>query len=711
MFKEKIKKYLAVLIIIFMVLHSSLLPAAVFAQEVTPETSPTPANTIDNGATVSNDTQATSNTGDNTVNPSSTPTPEDTITPTPNQESTIQSDAITPTPTYEEPTPTLDPNASTIDNSATVSSNLNSEGNSGNNTVTPPCDSLHQSCGTSSGGNNAINTGNALSLTDIQNALNTTSLNSEVVYQTINIFMNEDGNLDLSDPFTIASQVIPQHADDSIINVSVTNVNNYAYLSNNIISYANTGNNTINGGGYGMGAVINTGDAYSIVSLLNKVNFTVVNSKIHIVVINVFGDLNGNIILPELTAGSAPCATCGVSTNLDNQATVVNTVDSKAVSGENTVTGYRGNIQTGDALSAINNINLVNQNFIGTILQGLFVNIFGGWNGDFLGWSGLEGLLGGQSFSLFNTGPLLGSSDCGGCATNLNVSNDATVLNNIWSFANTGNNDINAKKGNITTGNAYSAVSLINLINSNFINSIGFLGFINIFGNWHGDIGGKNQFTQTEVSNESTTQSSDERQTGGQLAITQTNNVGQFVYPGDTITIFAKIKNTGTGKVYGAKLGIFLVEGDQNKGWKGFDLGDIEAGKSVKFSTGMVLSKNIKPGKYIIRAIALGNTGPDDSEVTAMADSNFSVFGNSFVASAQTGSDEENNSSVLGTNNLPSVSNKNAATTDRALYALLAIVMTYILIRGIRQRENIKEIFTKNISIKEKMVALRMFLL
>jgi len=78
---------------------------------------------------------------------------------------------------------------------------------------------------------------------------------------------------------------------------------------------------------------------------------------------------------------------------------------------------------------------------------------------------------------------------------------------------------------------------------------------------------------------------------GGQLAVTNTNNVGAFVYPGDTVTFFEKVNNTGTGKVYGVKLNLYLIKNGQPVGGTTFDLGDIEAGHGKTLTTGFVLSK------------------------------------------------------------------------------------------------------------------------
>ncbi len=729
----KFKKYLSIVLIAFLMLYNTMLPGLSLAEEVTPTPTPTPTaeTQVDNSTQTSNSIDTTSNTGDNAINPTPTPTPEETLTteqtqsdliPTPTPE---QTDQLSSTPsaqlqTQPEDSPS-DSSDTTINNSAEVSNDVSSEGNSGNNSINATSSAQIETEKDSScqvGGNEAtVDTGNAVSVTNVENSLNTTSVNSEVVYQTINLFVNENGNLNISDPFTIAASVIPEYPNDSVINVSVTNVENYAYLSNEVISYANTGGNSINSSNTAtMSAVINTGDAYSLVSLLNKVNFTVINSKIHIISINIFGNLNGNIVLPDLsTSQSLNCDTCGISLSASNNATLENNVDSSAVTGENSISGLSGTITTGDVNSIVNMLNILNTTFFGTAVQGLYINILGSWMGNFIGWGALSPQSGGGNLVFYNTGPLVGNGNgCPSCTGDTTIQNYANVINNISSTANTGENTINGGNGTITTGNAFSAVSLINLINTNFINSFGFFGFLNIFGNWTGDIGGQAEFESLEGSPEETVlatsaENNDVREKGGLLAVSQTNNVGAYVLPGDTVTFFVKVKNTGSGKVYETKLRLYLIKDGNVAGGTTFDLGAIPAGRAVNLTTGFVLSKNAPGGQYVARAEAFGSVGPDKQDVSAFSDSTFSVLGNSYAPFL--GESTKDTPSVLGESS-PIVNNQNSTSpTDRALYTLLAVIIAYVAIRGVRQRKQLAEMFSRNISFKEKLVAFRMFLL
>lgn len=740
----KIKKILVIILIAYLMLNNTLLTRVVLADEVENEVSQaqieTPASeptiTETNNAVLENNVQTVSNTGENIINITPVPSPVEDIevkqltqpeeilsstTQEPSLDEALGTENTNPEPVDE--TNNQESSSASLINNGDVINNINSDSNTGQNliasvaaSIVPASNENDNSCvvdKSSAGGN--IQSGEALAETTIDNSVNTNSVNSQVIYQTINIFIDQSGNLNLSDPFEVASSMIQDHPSDQIINVSFTNLENYAFVSNNVISYANTGQNSINAGEPNVEAIVNTGNAYSIVSLLNKVNFTIVNSVVHVVSINVFGKLNGNIILPDIKTSS--CVECGMSLVAENNATVINKVDSKANSGQNIVNG-EGIIDSGNAASIVNNLNLINANYVNTSVYGLFINLLGSWFGDFIGWNGLAAQSGASNHSFFSSGGLLpeGSNSCASCVGDLNINNSAYVENNIASFANTGQNLINGK-GDVKTGNSYSTVSLINFVNANFINSVGFFGFLNIFGDWTGDIGGKTEFEVLDnAHNEQNNQSENNKtkseenvkqEEGGLLSVEQTNNVGQYVYPGDTVTFFVKVKNPGGGKVYGTKLKLFLVKDGETMGGGIFDIGDIPSGKTVKLSTGLVLSKDATPGKYIAVALAEGNVGPDNRYVYGQSESSFNIL-HSSINSMLTNSDK---SSILGTKNFNNTIKAAGQTRESAYFIFLIIVIsTYLMLRIYRKKEYVAALFLSKTSFKDKLTNLKIFL-
>lgn len=680
----RFKKQIAILLTVFM-LFFNMAPGLSYAQVVTPTDSPTPTPT-------------------DTSSPTPTPSPTDSPAPTPSADT-----SLLPSPT---PASGSDPtNIGTADNVATSSANTgdNSLTATGSAT-TSSSNQTNQSSPTPN--NSSINTGDAASVVNAQNSINSTAVNSNVVNQTINIYVTANGNLNLSDPFAVAASAIQANPNDPVINVSFTNINNYAYLSNTINSSANTGGNTSN-----QSATINTGNAYSVVSLLNKVNFTVLNSQIHIVTINIFGTLNGNIILPDVNT-STNCSGCGINIAATNSGTLTNNVNSTANSGQNTATGS-ASIQTGNANSVTNILNILNTNAYGANAQVLFINVLGTWLGNFIGWGSLGPQQGGANLAFFNLDPGTGgTTGCSSCSGQPNIYNFASIVNNINSSANSGGNSLTGN-GSITTGNAFSAVSLINFINSNFINSIGFFGFINIFGNWTGNIGGASEFAalnsnnnqdngpSPQVNSSANSNSNTPQEQGGQLAVTNSNNTGAFVYPGDTVTFFEKVSNTGTGKVYGVKLNLYLIYQGKIAGGTSFDLGDIQPGKATNLNAGFVLSKFAPPGPYIARAYVTGNVGPDSQTVSATADSFFTIFGSLFGGNSN---NTPKIKTVLGAQ-YPSQTERAKSSDYGPLLALVSVIMAYIALRGIRERDKFMTIFEKRITLEERMKAFKMFLI
>jgi len=542
-----------------------------------------------------------------------------------------------------------------------------------------------------------IETGEALSVVEAENSVNSTNVNSRVLHQTLNIFVAEDIDLTTS-PLLVADQVINQdEKTDPVINVMVVDNQNYVYLSNDVVSFANTGGNEIRGG---KEAIINTGDAYSVVSLLNKVNTTIVDSTIHVVTINIFGSVDGNIILPELGFESESSC-CGEVVQTENSALVENNVDSLTTTGQNLAVAVgtgSASIKTGEADSAVNVVNIVNTNLVNTTFRHLSINNLGGWSGSFLGWG--------------NTDPAPNPAFCSSytSTSDVLVENKAYVANNVFSTANTGGNLAEGEDVAINTGSAYSAVSIVNFVNTSIIYSIGFLGFINIFGFLEGDIGGASFFVtptpepepEPEPKQETVVEIQEEtaelavREEGGLLEIWQENNVGTHVLPGDTVTFFVTVKNPGSGRVYDVKLRLNLIKDGLDVGGGVFNLGDIEEGRGVKLTTGLVLSENAEPGTYLARATASGYVGPENELISASADSSFLIRATPILPVGpevieEVEAVEEGQGEVLAAATVPPGSSQE----QRLKLLLIGSLTTYLALQAIRRREKLAVAFSR----------------
>ncbi len=537
-----------------------------------------------------------------------------------------------------------------IENNSTIIDEVESNSNTGQNEIVvteivPTIAPTYLASPTSTPITEVI-TEDALSVVNVENNINSNVANSEFVYHTLNIYLREIGDINLS---TLTSNIINKvyGVDNNLsenVSVKVTNIDNFAYIENNILSNASTGNNNIISG---ENSKINSGDAYSAVSVLNNINTNIIDSKVHLVTVNIFDSLDGDIILPDIQDVSNTCVDCTSKLNLSNNAEVNNKISSLTDTGNNEINFAvsstatpTAEIITGDAKSATNVLNLVNLNFVDTVFRYLYINTLGNWVGDFLGWE--DDLLSEESDMALST--IKSSSEnvpCQNCSSGLpNLSNTAVINNSITSSADTGNNQIMSKdtEVKIETGNAYSSVSLINLVNTNVVNSIGFIGFVNIFGTWNGNIGGADFFVkeeETEIDEEDENDSDNDtnvqadeakKELGGILEVTHTNNVGTHVLPGDTVTFSVKTKNIGSGKVYNSKLSIELLKDGVYYGGADFVLGDIGAQKTIKLTTGLVMSKNAPSGTYVAKIKATGIVGPEDNEVSSISESNFKII-------------------------------------------------------------------------------------
>jgi hypothetical protein len=237
------------------------------------------------------------------------------------------------------------------------------------------------------------------------------------------------------------------------------------------------------------------------------------------------------------------------------------------------------------------------------------------------------------------------------------------------------------------------------LVNTNVVNSTGFIGFINIFGTWNGNIGGADLFVkedETEIVEEEENDNSNKddgkldvqeearKESGGILEVTHSNNVGAHVLPGDTVTFFVKTKNIGNGKVYDSKLSIELLKDGVYYGGADFVLGEIGAQKTIKLTTGLVMSKNSPSGNYIAVVKATGIIGPKDDEVSSLSESSFKII-NYNQAFAK---DVNKINLVPEVKAAPEVLGVEDSTTSECqLYVFLLIVLLIYIILKIYQKK------------------------
>jgi len=352
----------------------------------------------------------------------------------------------------------------------------------------------------------SIDTGNAISTTNVLNVVNTNTFNAHGLFEFLNVLMGNVA-LDLRELFGILAE--DRHADtrsgcdletetctDPDTQLTVDNTNN-ANLNTNVTAGAST---AANSGTAGDGTVdINTGDAYAGANVMNVVNTNITNANYLLLTVNGFGGGDADIIFPGadwfyelLSQGSDISAGSQVTMENDNSANVTTTGTITAESGDNTATAPSAHIDTGNTDTSTNILNRVNTNVFGDSISLLF-RVSDDWSGrvfglpDGMNWrqtpAGVEIYLDGtldreaiaqdaQPLNLVNT--------------NTNNANVNTTFN---VFALTGDNMAEAgEEANISTGNAEAGANVMNIVNTNVLGRNWVLAMFNIMGDWNGDI-------------------------------------------------------------------------------------------------------------------------------------------------------------------------------------------------------------------------------
>ena len=346
-----------------------------------------------------------------------------------------------------------------------------------------------------------INTGNAVATANVINVVNTNIINSTGILAFLNAIFGggfDLRNFDLSYFFGGPSQTGCSLDKCDSGSLSITNGNN-ATVNNDITVTAQTGANTaLSGSG---NASIATGDAYAAGNVINVVNTNIVNSNYLLIAANNFGDMAGDIILPDADffsqllktsmQGSLPNST---SIGVSNTASVTDNLSATADSGQNTSTtdGGTAGVSTGNAVAQTNSVNQVNTTAVGGTTFYMLVNVLGDWSGS------VYGLPQGITWSRTPTGILLtsetgampGSGCCDDGILSVHNSNQATLNNDVKVYALTGDNYAHSSEGDasISTGNAYAAANVFNIVNSSVVGQNWMFAVFNIFGNWSGNI-------------------------------------------------------------------------------------------------------------------------------------------------------------------------------------------------------------------------------
>ena len=324
----------------------------------------------------------------------------------------------------------------------------------------------------------------------------------------INVWNSVTETIDLSgfgeEPEELASELGVCEVNNCQISINNTNTGE---IANDVIINANTGANLITN--TGAESIIETGDINIASDVLNIANLNITGNDWFFAVVNIFGELEGDVILPPPDMAGQADSEAAEDLNLaeaieeigehtaeviitnTNNVNVMNNLSIEANSGENSISsGTSALIDTGNVNARAMAFNLINYNIFGDSWKFARVNIFGSWQGFINGlpddYSYFEDEFGITVYSDILDDPELNEQFALLMADNDNY---ASSTNNVAIIANTGQNTIlHGGDANISTGNINIYNSLLNFINSNFIGNNWEFSMINVFGDWQGNL-------------------------------------------------------------------------------------------------------------------------------------------------------------------------------------------------------------------------------
>lgn len=266
-------------------------------------------------------------------------------------------------------------------------------------------------------------------------------------------------------------------------------------IVNNVDLTARSGNATV--GDNSQAGNATSGDADALANIINLVNSSVGSARSFVGVVNIHGNLTGDILVPasfvnsllasdglatEDTGGNTAASTPRNLGSLDSTVNITNTVNLDAVSGNATVSGNQsaGDATSGNALTNLKVYNLTGQQVVAKNSLLVFVNVLGEWVGMIV--PAPNG----------STSAVLG----GGVASNQQYTPETdhqqtvNITNNVNARAYSGNATVstNSQAGDARSGNATAGANILNLVHSSY-NLDDWFGalFINVLGSWLGN--------------------------------------------------------------------------------------------------------------------------------------------------------------------------------------------------------------------------------
>ena len=368
-----------------------------------------------------------------------------------------------------------------FDNEAELENNVEAGGFTGDNEIETEGDAV-------------IVTGNVNIYVGLINTVNSNIINSKLSEILYNIFNNAQGDINIPDEVVSSPEGCGETECHNIV------ADNEGSIDNNVLVDGSSGNNSVET--KGGDAIIATGDVNVVTNIFNVLNSNIIGSNWVRLIINIFGNWTGDLVLPGQQAmqnfmenSSSMCGAGCEEENIvsNNDAEIENNVQVNANTGDNSASGDDSTIITGNANAQTDVLNVANSNITHNNWFFMAINNFGNWQGSIFslpeGFNLSQDLKG---VKIFNSGP---NGEDGGTASgsnslNLVKDNSGSINNGVIINIDTGNNSAESEDGSayIQTGDANAITDVINVLNSNVTGSNWLLGMINVFGSWQGNV-------------------------------------------------------------------------------------------------------------------------------------------------------------------------------------------------------------------------------
>ena len=358
----------------------------------TTDTATTPTTTSDSTTAAPTTTPpattpvATAPADNSSSSPTPTPSSVDSTIPVaeaPATAPTVQDATVAPTATANVIDPAASPVSPTITAPVISTTPPTTTTNTIGNTTTSNAQTGNASVIKNTTAGNATS-GNALATDTILNNINSSTGGGGMVSFVSNVTGNVTGDIQLypmivnalSSGGLIASPTAVPSVASTTNNQITNNISlNAASGSANVIANTTAGNAT-------------TGNADTVANIMNIVNSIISTNKSFVGVINIYGNLNGDILIapdfiPQLLASNASSSGTASATDITNNSQIINNINLNATSGTAAVTGNTtaGSAITGSALTNLVLINLSGHQVIASNSLLVFVNVLGKWVG------------------------------------------------------------------------------------------------------------------------------------------------------------------------------------------------------------------------------------------------------------------------------------------------------------------------------------------